>query len=550
MDIRLTPSHLRRYKDIVLLFIKYGRSDLVKNAGLEEDLRHETAIAEAVPKAEELANDLERMGPTFIKLGQIFSTRADILPVEYIRALARLQDNIEPFPYREVEAIVASELGIRISHAFEHFDQTPIAAASLGQVHKASLKDGRTVAVKVQRPGIRSQIVEDLEILMQIAEFLDKTPLSERFEFHRMVEEFRRTLMRELDYRQEARNMKLLAGNLDGFSLIMVPLPIEEYSSSRMLTMEYVSGRKITELTPLTRTEINGTVLAEELFRAYLSQIIVDGFFHADPHPGNLFLTNDHRIALLDVGMVGQISPQLQDQLLHLVRAIGEGRHEDVAALAIKIGEKRPKFDSNGFRNHIAVMITELHTQHMDIGTAIMEFVRFSGDSGLRLPPELTLLGKTLLNLDIVARTLDPEFDPNASIRSNLARIIRSKILKSASPSTIFGNILEMKEFLTRLPAVLGTTLEKLAKNELEMKIDTIDEKYLMNGLQKIANRITLGLILAALIVGAAMLFNVQTEFKILGYPGIAMLFFLAAAGGGIALMLDILFYDEKPSKK
>ncbi|AFM26734.1 ABC1 kinase family protein [Desulfomonile tiedjei] len=550
MDIRLTPLHLRRYKDIILLFIKYGRSDLVKSAGLEEALRHETAITEVVPRAEELASDLERMGPTFIKLGQILSTRADILPVEYIRALARLQDKIEPFPYDQVDAIVASELGIRIPLAFDHFDKTPIAAASLGQVHKACLKDGRTVAVKVQRPGIRAQIVEDLEILMQIAEFLDRTPLSERFEFHKMVEEFRRTLMRELDYRQEARNMKLLAGNLAGFSLVVVPLPIDEYSSSRMLTMEYISGRKITELTPLARTEIDGTALAEELFRAYLSQIIVDGFFHADPHPGNLFLTNDHRIALLDVGMVGQISPELQDRLLHLIRAIGEGRHEDVAALAIKIGERRPKFDQDGFRNHIAVMITDLNMQHLDIGTAIMEFVRFSGDSGLRLPPELTLLGKTLLNLDIVARTLDPNFDPNTSIRSNLARIIRSKILKSASPSTIFGNILEMKEFFTRLPTVLGTSLEKLAKNELEMKIDAIDEKYLMNGLQKIANRITLGLILAALIVGAAMLFNVQTEFRILGYPGIAMLFFLAAAGGGIALMLDILFYDEKPSKK
>lgn len=522
----------------------------MKSAGLDEAVRHETVVTEVVPRAEELASDLERMGPTFIKLGQILSTRADILPVEYIRALARLQDKIEPFPYHQVEAIVASELGIRISLAFEHFDKTPIAAASLGQVHKACLKDGRTVAVKVQRPGIRSQIVEDLEILMQMAEFLDRTPLGERFEFHKMVEEFRRTLMRELDYRQEARNMKVLAGNLEGFSLVVVPLPIDAYSSSRMLTMEYISGRKITELTPLGRTEIDGTALAEELFRAYLSQIIVDGFFHADPHPGNLFLTNDHRIALLDVGMVGQISPQLQDRLLHLIRAIGEGRHEDVAALAIKIGERRPKFDQEGFRNHIAVMITGLNMQHLDIGTAIMEFVRFSGDSGLRLPPELTLLGKTLLNLDIVARTLDPDFDPNASIRSNLARIIRSKILKSASPSTIFGNILEIKELFTRLPTVLGTTLEKLAKNELEMKIDTIDEKYLMNGLQKIANRITLGLILAALIVGAAMLFNVPTEFKILGYPGIAMLFFLAAAGGGVALMLDILFYDEKPSKK
>jgi ubiquinone biosynthesis protein len=552
MELKLKPAHIKRYTDIAWLLIKHGRSDLVKQAGLDQALKtHPLADAEPEPKAEELALDLEKMGPTFIKLGQLLSTRPGLLPVSYLKALIRLQDRVEPFPYQEVETIIAAELGVRISKAFSEFEPKPIAAASLGQVHRARLRDGSPVAVKVQRPGIGAQIVEDLDILMQIADIVDnRTQLGERFEFQKMLEEFRRSLMRELDYRQEARNLRTLGANLADFRLIVVPSPLEDFTTSHVLTMEYIRGRKITSLSPLAILGLDGAQLAEELFRAYLKQILVDGFFHADPHPGNLFLTDDGRIALVDLGMVGRVSPYLQEKLLHFMRAIGEGRSEDAANLAIEIGEKKEKFDVDGFRQGIAQLTDELNVQQIEVGTAIMEFAQIAGDTGLRLPSELTMLAKTLMNLDEVARTLNPGFDPNASIRGNLTRIIRLRLLRGASSTNIFGSLLEIKEFLDHLPQMLNRSLERFANNELEIKVHAIDEKYLMNGLQKIANRITLGLILAALIVGAAMLMTVPTNFKILGYPGLAIIFFLAAAGGGIALMLDILFYDERPSKR
>jgi len=296
MSVSLSPKHFTLYKNVLVLLAKYGHGDLVKNAPVVDDPLEFGPRPTSPPEAKELAADLERLGPTFIKLGQLISTRADFIPPAYMDALSRLQDHVEPFSFGEVEAIVAVEVGARLSKAFKEFDSTPMAAASLGQVHRAVLRDGRPVAVKVQRPRIREQVAEELEAMQEIAEILDThTDAGKRFGFAEMVEELRKSLLRELDYRQEAANLRLLGEKLAGFERIVVPQPIDDYSTGRVLTMDYIGGRKITKLGPLAILEMDGEGLAEELFRAYLKQILVDGFFHADPHPGNVFLTDDGR---------------------------------------------------------------------------------------------------------------------------------------------------------------------------------------------------------------------------------------------------------------
>jgi len=555
MGISLKPKHLKRYKDIALLLIKHGRSDVVKHVGLqdalEQDALVETTTGES--KADELAQDLEKMGPTFIKLGQLMSTRADFLPPAYIHALTRLQDKIDPFPFEQVEAIFSAELGVRISKAFSEFEAKPLATASLGQVHRAAMLDGRVVVVKVQRPGIRDIITEDMEVLEEIAGFLDKhTQWGKRYEFGKMLEEFRRSLWRELDYRQEARNLSTLGANLLEFPGIVVPTPIEDFTTSRVLTMEYISGKKVTELSPLARLDFKGADLAEELFHAYLKQILVDGFFHADPHPGNVFLTDDHRIALLDVGMVGHITPQLQENLLQLLLAVSDGRGDDAAAMAIKISELKEGFSENTFRQRVAGLVSEHQGSKMDqiqVGRVVLEITQISGDNGLRVPAELTMLGKTLLNLDLVGQTLDPKFNPNASIRRNAEKILQQRVWKALSPTNLFGGLLELKDLLVRLPGRLNRILDAIARNELKVKVETIDEDVIIEGLQKVANRIALGLILAALIIGAALLMRVDTSFRIFGYPGFAMLCFLGVGGGGLFIIIGILMHD-RPSKK
>src|SRR5687767_14353468 len=551
MGISLKGEHLKRYKDIASLFMKYGRGDLVKGAGMGELVTDDAATArpDDTKVGEQLADDLEKMGPTFIKLGQLLSTRADILPPQYMEALARLQDKVGPFPYLEVEAIISSELGVRISKAFAEFDQEPLAAASLGQVHRATLRDGRPVAVKVQRPGIREQIVQDLDALEEIADFMDRhTKAGKQYEFGRTLTELRKGLINELDYRREAANLATLSENLTEFERIVVPTAVDDYSSSRVLTMEYVRGKKITSLSPLTRLEIDGVALAEELFRAYLKQILVDGFFHADPHPGNVFLTDNYQVALIDLGMVGRVMPGLQEQLLQLLLAISEGRGDDAADIAIKVGERKEDFAEKEFKRRIGEIVASQQgatVEQMQVGRLVLEVTQASGENGVRVPPELTMLGKTLLNLDQVGRAIEPDFDPNASIRRNAAQIMQQRLMKSLSPGNLFSGVLEMKDLLQRLPARLNKIIDAIANNELKVHVDAIDEKTLVVGFQKVANRITVGLIIAALIVGAAMLMQVETSFRIWGYPGLAILLFLAAAAGGVALLINILFYDK-----
>jgi predicted unusual protein kinase regulating ubiquinone biosynthesis (AarF/ABC1/UbiB family) len=554
MPLSLKGENLTRYKNIAGLFMKYGRGDLVKGAGMA-DLIEDAQVSDpgATAKAEDLAADLEQMGATFIKLGQLLSTRADLLPPPYMEALARLQDDVGPFPYREVEAIVTSELGVRISKAFSEFDQEPLAAASLGQVHRAVLRNGRPVAVKVQRPGIRERMAEDLEALAEIAAFADShTDMGRKFGFAIMLEEFRKTLMRELDYQSEARNLQTLAANLAEFDLIVVPQPVEDYTTTRVLTIDFVAGHKITKLNPVTRTEIDGKALAEQLFRAYLQQILVDGFVHADPHPGNVFLTDDNKIALLDLGMVARISPAVQEDLLRMLIAVSEGRADEAATVSIRLGQIRSGFDEAGFRRDVADLVAQnqnARVGQIQVGRIVLLLAKMSGDRGIRVPPELTMLGKTLLNLDLIGRTLDPSFDPNAAIRRHASELTQMRMRKSISPGNVFATLIEMKDFVEHLPRRVNRILDNVANNTFEVKVDAIDEKTLMEGFQKVANRITVGLILASLIVGAALLMRVDTAFRILGYPGLAIVCFVAAAGGGVWLVLQIVLADRQSLK-
>ena len=555
MVVSLRPERLKRYKDVAKLLIKYGRSDLISAAGLEDSVLPDEIAEEAgaTAPAEELAKDLERLGPTFIKLGQLLSTRADLLPGPYLDALERLQDQIEPFPYEEVERIVSGELGVRISKAFGDFDPVPLAAASLSQVHRAYMRDGRAVVVKVQRADIRELIVGDLEALGEIAHFLDEhTELGKRYEFDNMLVNLRKSLLRELDFTIEANNLHTIRHNLADFENIVIPEPIDDYTTTRVLTMEYIAGKKITVLNPLRLLEIDGGLLADELFGAYLKQFLVDGLFHADPHPGNVFLTDDDRIALLDLGMVGRVTRTFQDNFLRLLLAISEGRGEVAAEAAIKMGEPKENFDRNSFERRIADLVAEnsdAALSKLNAGKVTLEITRISAECWFRLPAEFTMIAKALLNLDRVVYTLDTTFDPNAVIRERANEILQRNIIKSMAPSNLLSGVVDLKEFAETFPRRVNKILDAIGNNDVRIGVDAIDEKVIIDGLQKVANRITLGLVVASLIVGAAMLMRVETSFRIFGYPGLAMILFMLAAAAGFALAFSILLYDEKPRK-
>jgi len=550
--VKLSGHYLKRYKDLTLLLLKYGQPGMASRFKVPEGALGGNGNGH--DNFAELPDDLERLGPTFVKLGQLLSSRADLLPERYVKALARLQDRVKPFPFEDVQIIVEMELKTPIKKAFSYFDPVPLAAASLGQVHRAALHDGRPVVVKVQRPNITKQIEEDFDALEEIARFLDRhTRVGQRYQVKKILQEFETTLGHELDYRREAANLSALAANLKEFERIRVPLPIADYTTHRVLTMEYVEGAKITELSPIARLDIDGPALAEELFRAYLKQVLVDGLFHADPHPGNIFLTDDHKIALLDLGMVGHTTPGMQENLLRLLLAVSEGESDQAAETAIRIGEPGLDFDEMDFRHKIAELVAEQQQStlgQMDVGKAILQVGRVAADTALRVPPELALLGKTLLQLDQVGQTLAPAFDPNESIRRNAGELLNRRLKSSLTEGKLFSTMLETKQFVGGLPARLNKIMDAVGNAELNVNVRPAETRFILDGFQKVANRITTGLILAALIIGAALLMPVPTSFRLFGYPGLAMICFLAAGGGGFALVVNIIWQDHKSRRR
>ena len=487
------PPKLSRYAAVAALFLKYR------------------GAADAEPgSADALARDLESLGPTFVKLGQLLSTRVDLLPPAYLEALSRLQDSVEPVPFEEIKAVVEEDLGVRLSKAFSAFEERAVASASLGQVHRAALRDGRVVAVKVQRPGVAQQVAGDLEALDEIAEYLTAhTEAGKRYDLAGMVEEFRVAITAELDYVQEAKHLQIIGCNLAEFETIVVPQPVPGYTTTRVLTMDYVTGPKVTAISPVVRVELDHEALADTLVRAYLKQIVLDGVFHADPHPGNVLVTDEGRLALIDLGMIGRLSPQMQERLLKLLLAISEGRGEEAAEVAVTLGEKLPDFNEPGFRRAIGVLVGRIGHQSMadfQIGRVFLELSQLIHDHHMRAPAELTLLGKTLLNIDQVARALDPQLDVNEAIRRNGADLMTRRIRKTVTSGSMLSAVLEAKEFAEKLPGRVNRVLDALAASELKLKIELIDHGEIIDGLQKIANRISIGLVVAALILAAAII--------------------------------------------
>lgn len=549
-----SATHLKRYRQIASLLWKYGRSDVVRQMSTHEAFDPEVLQAgNKDVQPEQLADDLEAMGPTFVKIGQVLAGRPDILPEPYRKALARLQDKVKPFPYEDVERIILEELGVRISKGFSRFDIEPVAAASLGQVHRAALRDGRAVVVKVQRPNIRHQIAEDFDVLAEIATFMDDhTEAGRRYRFGAVLAEFRTAIQQELNYLLEAQNLVAVGKNLADFKLILIPQPVLDYSTRSVLTMDYVPGRKITSLGPLGQLDLNGAPLAEELFRAYLKQILVDGLFHADPHPGNVFITDDGRVALLDLGMVGHTGPAMQEQLLKVLLAVSNGRGDDAAEVVVRMSEKMESFDHHAFRQQISQLVATRLNQglrELNVGQSLMEVSRHARENGLIVPSELTLLGKTLLELDDVGRILDPNFDPNASIRRNAGEITVTRLGRESNEGGVVSALLEMKDFTVNLPSRLNRIMDAVANAELEVKVKTTDAKMVVEGIEKVANRITNGILLASIIIGAALMMRVETSWHIFGYPGFAMLCFLAAAIGAAFLLYNIASQDRRSKK-
>lgn len=441
-----------------------------------------------------------------------------------------MQDDVAPFPATEARRIIETELGVRLSKAFAEFEDEPLAAASLAQVHRAVLPSGREVVVKVQRPDLYRDISTDLDILARLAAGAEKvSTIGRRVGLRDWVAQLRETMMGELDYRQEADNLEIMGRYVAPYPDLFVPAPVRDYCTGRVLTMDRVQGDKVTRAARLRSLEEPVRKLAHSLMSAYLDQVFVHGLIHADPHPGNVLITRDNRLAIIDLGMVAYLGPRLRDDLFKLLLAAVDGRGDDVAATFGNIGTRLPDFDADGFERHVTRLVARYGAasagtdSSVSEGRLVLELTRLGAVHGLRPPAELTLLGKTLLNLESVSTALDPQLDVRKVVEGHLQQVMQARLFRIGSGANVAAMAVEVQTLARDLPRLSRSALEIVAGNRLRVHVAGLEESRLIESMQKIANRITAGVIIAALCLGAAITMDLEAGPDLLGYPAIAI---------------------------
>ena len=547
-------AHLSRHADVLRLALRHARPGLFDQAGLEAELQDLEAAGgdphDEGARAERFASDLETMGPTFVKLGQVLSTRADLLPEPYLDALVRLQDDVAPVPVEEIHRVIEEDLGMRVKDVFDAFDDEPLAAASIAQVHRARLGDGTELAVKVQRPGIVETVREDLEVLGDLAKLVDATTeVGRRFAFVDFLDSFRTSFVAELDFRTEADNLHTFGELFAEREPLLVPRPIDRLVTRRVLTMTYVDGRRVTDLTPLARHDFDGARLADELVRAYIDQILVQGLVHADPHPGNVLLTPDGRLALLDLGMVARLGHRMRQQLLDLTLAIADERADQAVEVLEAAGSKLTEYDRSTLESHVAGLLSRHAGQSaatLDTGSVLLQVSRACASADLRPPAELAMVGKALLHLGEVTEALDPGYVPNETIIDHAGALMRHQVTEGTSRLRVARTALDSARFMENLPRHADQVLSHLAEGTLRVKVDALDEDQLLRGIEKMATRLTVGIVIAAMLIGAALAMRVESEVTLLGAPAVAVVFFVLAGIGGIVLIGHVVVADRR----
>jgi ubiquinone biosynthesis protein len=510
--------HPERYFEIFAILRKYELHHVAaqfmnhQHEEEEDGFSLDDHYEEEEDHAAGLASALEELGPCFIKLGQLLSTRPDLLPANYIEALSRLQNTVTPVPSDKVTAIIESELGAPLSELFESFDCDPLATASMAQVHRAVLRDGSEVAVKVQRPGVRQRIEIDIEILHEVARFATRfTSFGKRYGFLQIVRELERSLSQELDFRQEAESTRLIGKQIAEFKLLTTPTVYSDYTTRRVLTLSFVHGRQLAQVSREELDALDSRAIAKELLSAYLKQMVIDGVFHCDPHPGNIFLADDGRLALMDFGMVGRFDADQKDKIILLLLAFSERLGERVADTYLEMIEIPKDVDRRAFTQDVSALVSRYHDMsggRMAIGTALLDLTKLAQSHSAPVPTAMTLLGKAMLNLDGTIRVLSPELDPVQLIRDYMLKVMEKRVLGQISPGRVFAWVIDMKRLFENTPRRTDIIIDKLANDQLTLRleIDHLDEA--VKTMNRAANRLSLSIIVASLIIGGKLVID------------------------------------------
>jgi ubiquinone biosynthesis protein len=548
-----TYRDLSRFRQILTVLLKYGFGDLLEllkidqyvEAGLKIISKKQPIRVEKLTRPQGIRMALEELGPTYIKLGQILSSRPDLVPVDFLRELAKLQDKVPPFPYAAVKKIVESELGFPLDELFAHFDQQSLASASIGQVHKARIKNGVEVAVKVQRPGIQRVIEVDLEIMHYLATLMERH--IEELSLHRpvkIVEEFARTLEKELDYQLEASNMERVALNFIDDAYTYIPKVFRDFSTAHVLTAEFVDGIKVSDIERLDAAGLDRKTITDRGADILLKQIFDHGFFQADPHPGNLFVLPDNIICLIDFGMVGAVDRRTRENFVDLIDAVVQKDAYRTSQVFIQLTDWDEEPDERLFEKDVAeFMAQHLYRPLKDIrvGKLLHQLLELASRHRLRIPPDIFLMMKALTTVEGVARMLDPDFEMITKAAPFVKRILLGRFTPQRISGDMYRLALDLMKFLKQFPKDLLDISRMVRQQKLYVRIENQGLNRMLSTHDQISNRISFSIIIAALIIGSALIVISEIPPLFYGISLIGIIAFLAAAVMGIWLLVAII---------
>ncbi len=547
----LSPSRIKqeqrtmnRLSEVFRILAKHGVDDMLDRSGLGGLVnleRKHPDRKEGASLAHSLTDAFEELGPTFIKLGQLLSTRPDMIPREYVKEFRRLQDQAPAFDFEDVRLLFQTEFGTRIEDLFQEFEKEPVAAASLSQVHRAKLKDGTEVAVKVQRPRIRHQIQTDLHIIFKLVNLVkDHISQASVYEPTEIVRIFSDAIMGELNFMNEARNLKDFRRNFSEVDYVKIPKVHPDLTCTRILTMEFIHGKKLSQLEKSTQREKE--IIAYRGAQAVLKQIFENELFHADPHPGNIFILPGNVICFLDLGRVGRINPQTKQQIIDLLDGFHRRDVDDIILSLIDMDALDPDAVNSKLKSNIETLVSRYHRAgKMDTRSMIGEFLNISVKNNIRIPPRMAMLLHTLMTIEGVTMQVNPSFNMTRQTRSYIGKMKASRY----SPSAIFQRAKEFTfntiRLLDTLPEDINWALKTLRKNNFRFshRLEDLDE--LIDTIDVASNRISMSLIVSAIIIGSSFVIQTGLGPLLYGYPLLGLVGYSIASILGMGIVISII---------
>lgn len=552
-----TYRHVNRYLEIIRVLTKYGFADLISQSRLENaiDFGRRIVFKKAdlqkitLSRWERMRLVLEELGPTFIKLGQVMSTRADLIPKELLLELEKLQDSVLPFPAEEAVNLIEQELRKPVKEIFKNFSDSSMAAASIAQVHRATLLDGDEVVVKVQRPGINSVIETDLEIMFHLAMMMEKhIPEIRSFSIVKIIEEFEGSIRKELNFVIEASNLERFGINFQKDSQIYIPKYYREYTTKKILTMEYIDGVKFSDISNVKMKELDPKIIAARGADLILKQIFEYGFFHADPHPGNIMVLPDNVICFLDYGMMGTLTQNTRQ----LITAILIGAINHDAERIVRSVLRLCETDGDVNVPKLELQITELinlyfyeSLEQMDIPALLNDLLTFFPNNNLKIPADLYLLGRALVILQGDGEKIDPDFNVARYVEPYAKKIIKDRLHIRKLVKNIYFSADELVHLLSDLPYEMREIIEKIKSGKIKMDIEHKGLDPMLTKHEQISNRIAFAIVLASIVIGSSLIVLSKIPPLWNDIPVIGVVGFLAAGILGFWLLVSILRHGK-----